>query len=70
MNSDRVETESTVSGGRTNIPARIRREFDIEDGDRLRWIVGDDGAIRIEVIHQRRGRFPSSMGTTAMSTRT
>jgi len=57
MDSDRVDTRSTVSGDRATIPARIRQEFDIEEGDRLQWTVGDDGAIRVEVIHQRRRTF-------------
>lgn len=36
MRSDHANAESTVSGNQTNIPARIRRELGIDDGDQLR----------------------------------
>jgi len=56
--SDTVtDAESTVSGNRANIPARIRRELDIDDGDHLRWEVRDDETIRVEVVRQREGTF-------------
>jgi bifunctional DNA-binding transcriptional regulator/antitoxin component of YhaV-PrlF toxin-antitoxin module len=56
MSSDGVDAESKVSGNQANIPARIRRELDIEDGDHLRWTV-EDGVVRVEVVQQRRGTF-------------
>lgn len=56
MSSDGVDAESRVSGNQANIPARIRREFDIDDGDHLRWTI-EDGRIRVEVVQQRRGTF-------------
>jgi bifunctional DNA-binding transcriptional regulator/antitoxin component of YhaV-PrlF toxin-antitoxin module len=56
MSSDRIDAESKISGNQANIPARIRREFDIDDGDHLRWHV-DDGDIRVEVVRQRTGTF-------------
>ncbi|MBP2252345.1 AbrB/MazE/SpoVT family DNA-binding domain-containing protein [Halarchaeum nitratireducens] len=55
--SECVDSESTVSGNQANIPARIRRELDIDDGDRLRWQVEDNGALRVEVVQQRNGTF-------------
>jgi bifunctional DNA-binding transcriptional regulator/antitoxin component of YhaV-PrlF toxin-antitoxin module len=57
MSSERVDSESKVSGNQANIPARIRRELDIEDGDRLRWHVEDDGTLRVRVVQQRDGTF-------------
>ncbi|MFC7019242.1 MULTISPECIES: AbrB/MazE/SpoVT family DNA-binding domain-containing protein [Haloarcula] len=57
MSSERVDSESKVSGNQANIPARIRRELDIVDGDKLRWHIEDDGTLRIEVVQQRRGTF-------------
>jgi bifunctional DNA-binding transcriptional regulator/antitoxin component of YhaV-PrlF toxin-antitoxin module len=57
MSSDRVDAESKVSGNQANIPARIRRELDIDDGDQLRWQLEDDGTVRVEVIQQRPGTF-------------
>jgi bifunctional DNA-binding transcriptional regulator/antitoxin component of YhaV-PrlF toxin-antitoxin module len=56
MSSDSIDAESKVSGNQANIPARIRRELDIEDGDHLRWTV-EDGVVRVEVVQQRRGTF-------------
>lgn len=57
MSSDRVDAESKVSGNQANIPARIRRKLDIDDGDRLRWNIEDDGSIRVQVVQQQTGTF-------------
>lgn len=62
MSSDRVGAESKVSGNQANIPARIRRELDIEDGDHLRWTLTEDGMLRVEVVHQRNGTFADFEG--------
>jgi len=57
MSSDRVDAESKVSGNQANIPARIRRELDIDDGDQLRWHLEEDGSIRVQVVQQETGTF-------------
>ena len=57
MSSERVDAESKVSGNQANIPARIRRAVDIDDGDTLRWHIEDDGTLRVHVVQQRRGTF-------------
>ena len=57
MSSDRIDAESKVSGNQANIPAQIRRELDIDDGDQLRWQLEDDGSIRVQVIQQQTGTF-------------
>jgi bifunctional DNA-binding transcriptional regulator/antitoxin component of YhaV-PrlF toxin-antitoxin module len=57
MSSEGVDSESKVSGNQANIPARIRRELDIDDGDRLRWHIEDDGTLRVRVVQQRSGTF-------------
>ena len=57
MSSDQVDAESKVSGNQANIPAQIRQELDIDDGDHLRWYLDDEGTVRIEVVQQRRGTF-------------
>jgi bifunctional DNA-binding transcriptional regulator/antitoxin component of YhaV-PrlF toxin-antitoxin module len=57
MSSGSVDSESKVSGNQANIPARIRRELDIDDGDKLRWRIEDDGTLRVQVVQQRRGTF-------------
>jgi len=57
VSGDRVGSESEVSGNQANIPARIRRELDIDDGDRLRRHVEDDGSLRVRVVQQRSGTF-------------
>jgi bifunctional DNA-binding transcriptional regulator/antitoxin component of YhaV-PrlF toxin-antitoxin module len=57
MSSERVDSESKVSGNQANIPARIRRELDIDDGDTLRWQIEDDGTLRVHVVQQRSGTF-------------
>jgi bifunctional DNA-binding transcriptional regulator/antitoxin component of YhaV-PrlF toxin-antitoxin module len=57
MSSDRVDAESTVSGNQANIPARIRRELGIDDGDQLRWHLEADGTVRVRVVRQQTGTF-------------
>jgi bifunctional DNA-binding transcriptional regulator/antitoxin component of YhaV-PrlF toxin-antitoxin module len=57
MSTDRVDAESKVSGNQANIPVRIRRELDIDDGDQLRWHLEDDGTVRVHVVQQRSGTF-------------
>ncbi|MFB6113390.1 MAG: AbrB/MazE/SpoVT family DNA-binding domain-containing protein [Halodesulfurarchaeum sp.] len=57
MSSEGVDSESTVSGNQANIPARIRRELDIDDGDTLRWHINNDGTLRVQVVQQRPGTF-------------
>lgn len=62
MSSGRSDAESTVSGNQANIPARIRRALDIDDGDQLRWQLEDDGSIRVHVLHQQTGTFADFEG--------
>ena len=57
MSSERIDAESKVSGNQANIPARIRRELDIDDGDQLRWTLEDDGSIRVHVVQRQTGTF-------------
>lgn len=62
MSSNRVDAESKVSGNQANIPARIRKELGIDDGDQLRWVLDDEGTVRVEVVHQRTGTFAAFDG--------
>ena len=57
MSTESVDSESKVSGNQANIPARIRRELDIDDGDTLRWHIEDDGTLRVQIVQQRSGTF-------------
>ncbi|WEL22127.1 AbrB/MazE/SpoVT family DNA-binding domain-containing protein [Halorhabdus sp. BNX81] len=57
MSSEQINSESKVSGNQANIPAQIRMELDIDDGDRLRWHLEDDETLRVEVVQQRSGTF-------------
>lgn len=62
MSTNRVDAESKVSGNQANIPAQIRRQLDIDDGDQLRWSVEDDGTMRVEVVHREEGSFAGFTG--------
>ena len=62
MSGESVDSESKVSGNQANIPAHIRRELDIDDGDKLRWRVEEDGTLRVEVVQQRTGTFSDFEG--------
>jgi bifunctional DNA-binding transcriptional regulator/antitoxin component of YhaV-PrlF toxin-antitoxin module len=57
MSSEGVDSESKVSGNQANIPAHIRQKLDIDDGDKLRWQIEDDGTLRVKVVQQHRGTF-------------
>jgi len=62
MSSEQVESESKVSGNQANIPASIRRELDIDDGDKLRWQIEDDETLCVQVVQQRTGTFSDFEG--------
>jgi bifunctional DNA-binding transcriptional regulator/antitoxin component of YhaV-PrlF toxin-antitoxin module len=62
MSSNRTDAESTVSGNQANIPAAIRHELGIDDGDHLRWHLEDDGTVRVEVVSQETGTFAAFEG--------
>jgi antitoxin component of MazEF toxin-antitoxin module len=57
MSREGVGSESKVSGNQANIPARIRQELDIDDGDKLRWHIKDGGTLCVQVVQQRSGTF-------------
>ncbi|MFB6140962.1 MAG: AbrB/MazE/SpoVT family DNA-binding domain-containing protein [Halosimplex sp.] len=59
---DRTDAESKVSGNQANIPARTRRELDIDDGDRLRRHLEADGDLRVEVVRRETGTFAAFDG--------
>jgi len=50
--------ETTVSDrGMVTVPADLRRQLDIEPGDKLRWSTDEEGALSVEIVHQREGVF-------------
>lgn len=48
--------EGKVSGNQASIPAAVRRELGIEDGDVIRWRVVD-GELEATVVRRRTGVF-------------
>ncbi|MFC6952448.1 AbrB/MazE/SpoVT family DNA-binding domain-containing protein [Halorubellus litoreus] len=69
MATGEAPEETKVSErGMVTIPAAIRRHLDIDEGDKLRWQVTSDGALSVEVVHQREGVFddfePVDVGRT------
>ncbi|EMA50699.1 AbrB/MazE/SpoVT family DNA-binding domain-containing protein [Halococcus salifodinae] len=61
MSSETFVSESRVSGNQASIPAPIRRELDIDDGDLVRWIHEED-TVRIEVVRETEGTFADFEG--------
>ena len=58
MATEEGPEETTVSDrGMVTIPADLRRRLDIEPGDKLRWNTDEEGALSVEVVHQREGVF-------------
>lgn len=41
-----------ITGGKIVIPAELRRELGIKDGDSLVFVRGDDGSVSIKTHHQ------------------
>ncbi|WP_226005325.1 AbrB/MazE/SpoVT family DNA-binding domain-containing protein [Natrinema salinisoli] len=68
MSSDRTDAESKVSGNQANIPARIRHELGIDDGDQLRWQLEDDGSVRVRVVQQETGTLSGFDGYDGQET--
>jgi AbrB family looped-hinge helix DNA binding protein len=69
MATGEAPEETKVSErGMVTIPAAVRRHLDIDEGDKLRWRVTGDGALSVEVVHQREGVFddfePVDVGRT------
>jgi len=54
---DGPEETKVNDRGMVTVPASLRRRLDIEAGDKLRWRVGEDGTLSVEVVKQRRGAF-------------
>ena len=63
---DSPEETKVSDRGMVTIPAALRRDLDIEAGDKLRWKTDDEGTLSVEVVKQRYGAFddfePVSMG--------
>ena len=58
MATEEGPEETTVSDrGMVTVPADLRRRLDIEPGDKLRWNTDEEGALSVEVVHQREGVF-------------
>jgi bifunctional DNA-binding transcriptional regulator/antitoxin component of YhaV-PrlF toxin-antitoxin module len=56
MSNTEAVGEGKVSGNQASIPAHIRRQVEIEDGDMLRWKV-IDGNLQVEIVRQQLGVF-------------
>lgn len=67
MSPETEETTVSARGGVT-VPSTVRDRLGIEEGDKLRWRIDDNGELQIEVVHQREGVFddvdPIDMGDT------
>jgi len=73
MATEEAPEETKVSDrGMVTIPASLRRRFDIEAGDKLRWDTDDEGNLSVEVVKQRYGAFddfePVPMGGDGLET--
>lgn len=66
-----IRGESTVSEkGRLVIPREIRLALDVQRGDKLAWVVGDDGIIQVSVakgdLMALKGRIKSGGRTVSV----
>lgn len=69
MAAEEGPEETKISDrGMVTIPANLRRRLEIEPGDKLRWTVGEEGDLSVEIVHQREGVFddfePVDIGET------
>ncbi|MFC7155293.1 AbrB/MazE/SpoVT family DNA-binding domain-containing protein [Halomarina halobia] len=63
------DDETTVNGSyAVTIPASVRKDLDLEPGDRLRWDVDEEGRLVAEIVRERYGVAadlePIDMGET------
>ena len=50
--------ETTVNESYSvTVPAAIRKEADVDAGDKLRWHVDEDGSLSVELVKQQYGAF-------------
>lgn len=57
MAAESTEETKVSDQGMVTIPAALRRRLDIEPGDKLRWTTDDEGALSVEIVHQREDIF-------------
>jgi len=58
MSTKEISAESKVTDrGTVTIPVDLRRQLDIEPGDKLRWNTDEEENISVEVVKQRYGAF-------------
>ncbi|WBE14018.1 AbrB/MazE/SpoVT family protein [Saline Natrinema sp. J7-1 virus 1] len=66
--SPEIEETKVSSRGGVTVPSSVRNQLGIEEGDKLRWHLDDNGDLQIEVVHQQEGVFdnaePIDMGET------
>jgi bifunctional DNA-binding transcriptional regulator/antitoxin component of YhaV-PrlF toxin-antitoxin module len=56
--SPEVEDETTVNESYSvTVPAAVRREADVQSGDKIRWYVDEDGALSVELVKEQYGVF-------------
>jgi bifunctional DNA-binding transcriptional regulator/antitoxin component of YhaV-PrlF toxin-antitoxin module len=56
--SHEVEDETTVNESYSvTVPAAVRREADVQSGDKIRWYVDEDGALSVELVKEQYGVF-------------
>ena len=58
MATEEISDETTVEDDCTvRIPERVRERLDIDPGDKIRWLVTDEGELTVEVVEQEYGVF-------------
>lgn len=58
MSTKEVTAESKIGErGTVTIPLNLRRQLDLEPGDKLRWNTDEEGYLSVEVVKQRYGAF-------------
>lgn len=56
--SQRAEDETTVTDSYSvTVPPSVRKEADIEAGDKIQWRVDDAGRLSVTIVKQRYGAF-------------
>lgn len=58
MATEEIPDETTVEDDWTvRIPERVRERLDVDPGDKIRWVVTDEGELSVEVVEQEYGVF-------------
>ena len=53
MSKEKIEGMVTLWGTRLQVPARILRELELGVGDRVEWLIREEGGKRVAILRKK-----------------